>query len=228
MRASRRRLARLADRLRRARALLHAGRAALPGARRARRRSDRAAGQRALSGAAGLARAAHSAKLSDDLTAAGYHPFPAPSAVMLNEADMAYSRCIRCQTCDGFPCLVHAKSDAEVIAVRPALEHPNVTLLRNARALRLETERRGHGGHRGHRRGRRARTETLRGRHRRRLLRRGQLRRAAAALGQRQASERPRQRLRSGRPQLHVPQQPGGAGAVADDRTTRCSRRRWR
>ena len=31
--------------------------------------------------------------------------------------------------CDGFPCLVHAKSDAEVIAVRPALEHSNVTLL---------------------------------------------------------------------------------------------------
>ena len=78
-------------------------------------------------------------KLSDDLTAAGYHPFPAPAAVMLNEADMAYSRCIRCQTCDGFPCLVHAKSDAEVISVRPALEQPNVTLLRNARALKLET-----------------------------------------------------------------------------------------
>jgi choline dehydrogenase-like flavoprotein len=78
-------------------------------------------------------------KLSDDLVAAGYHPFPAPAAVMLNEADMAYSRCIRCQTCDGFPCLMHAKSDAEVVAVRPALEHSNVTLLRNARALRLET-----------------------------------------------------------------------------------------
>jgi choline dehydrogenase-like flavoprotein len=78
-------------------------------------------------------------KLWDDLTAAGYHPFPAPSAVMLNEADMAYSRCIRCQTCDGFPCLMHAKSDAEVVAVRPALEHANVTLLRNARALKLET-----------------------------------------------------------------------------------------
>ena len=78
-------------------------------------------------------------KLSDDLTAAGYHPFPAPAAVMLNEPDTAYSRCIRCQTCDGFPCLVHAKSDAEVISVRPALERPNVTLLRNARALRLET-----------------------------------------------------------------------------------------
>ena len=78
-------------------------------------------------------------RLFDDLEAAGYHPFPAPSAVMMNENDMAYSRCIRCQTCDGFPCLVHAKSDAEVIAVRPALEFPNVTLLRNAKALMLKT-----------------------------------------------------------------------------------------
>jgi choline dehydrogenase-like flavoprotein len=66
-------------------------------------------------------------QLFDDLTAAGYHPFPAPSAVMLDERNMAYSACIRCQTCDGFPCLVHAKSDAEVVAVRPALEFSNVT-----------------------------------------------------------------------------------------------------
>jgi choline dehydrogenase-like flavoprotein len=78
-------------------------------------------------------------KLFDDLTTAGYHPFPAPAAVLLNEPDMAHSRCIRCQTCDGFPCLVHAKSDAEVISVRPALERANVTLLRKARALKLET-----------------------------------------------------------------------------------------
>lgn len=78
-------------------------------------------------------------QLCDDIAAAGYHPFPAPSAIMLDESNMAYSTCIRCQTCDGFPCLVHAKSDAEVIAVRPALEFPNVTLIRNAQALRLET-----------------------------------------------------------------------------------------
>jgi choline dehydrogenase-like flavoprotein len=80
------------------------------------------------------------AKLAEDLKAIGYHPFHAPAAILLNEADMAYSRCIRCQTCDGFPCLVHAKADAEIIAVRPALECPNVTLLRQARALRLETD----------------------------------------------------------------------------------------
>ena len=78
-------------------------------------------------------------QLFEDMAAAGYHPFPAPSAIMLDESNMAYSTCIRCQTCDGFPCLVHAKSDAEVIGVRPALEFPNATLIRNAQALRLET-----------------------------------------------------------------------------------------
>jgi choline dehydrogenase-like flavoprotein len=78
-------------------------------------------------------------QLSDDLAAAGHQPFHAPCGVMLNEANMPYSACVRCSTCDGFPCLVHAKSDAEVLGVRPALEHPNVTLLTNAQAVRLET-----------------------------------------------------------------------------------------
>jgi len=79
------------------------------------------------------------AKLAEDFAAAGLHPFHAPCGVMLDEADMPYSACVRCATCDGFPCLVHAKSDAEVLAVRPALEHANVTLLRNAIAVRLNT-----------------------------------------------------------------------------------------
>jgi choline dehydrogenase-like flavoprotein len=82
-------------------------------------------------------------QLYDDLTAAGCHPFPSPCGIMLNEGNMAYSNCIRCQTCDGYPCLVHAKSDAEVVAVRPALEFPNVTLLRNAKAVKLETSANG-------------------------------------------------------------------------------------
>jgi choline dehydrogenase-like flavoprotein len=82
-------------------------------------------------------------QLADDLAAAGYQPFHAPCGILLNESNMAYSTCVRCSTCDGFPCLVHAKSDAEVIAVRPALEHENVTLVRNARAVRLETDSKG-------------------------------------------------------------------------------------
>jgi choline dehydrogenase-like flavoprotein len=52
---------------------------------------------------------------------------------------MPYSACVRCSTCDGFPCLVHGKADAEVLGVRPALEHANVTLLTNATALALTT-----------------------------------------------------------------------------------------
>ncbi len=78
-------------------------------------------------------------QLFADLKTAGYHPFPAPCGVMLDEQDMAASKCIRCQTCDGFPCLVHAKADAEVLGVRPALEFPNVTLLRNSKVLKLNT-----------------------------------------------------------------------------------------
>jgi choline dehydrogenase-like flavoprotein len=78
-------------------------------------------------------------QLSDDLEAAGYHPFHAPCGILLDETNPPYSTCIRCANCDGFPCPLHAKSDAEVIGVRPALEHPNVTLLTNAKAVRLDT-----------------------------------------------------------------------------------------
>ncbi|HEY1485658.1 MAG TPA: GMC family oxidoreductase [Micromonosporaceae bacterium] len=78
-------------------------------------------------------------KLSDNLTTAGFHPFHAPCGVMLNEANMPYSACVRCSTCDGFPCLVHAKSDAEVVSVRPALTYANVSLLTDAMAVQLET-----------------------------------------------------------------------------------------
>ena len=78
--------------------------------------------------------------LSDALAARGYHPFHAPCGILLDEVNPAYSACIRCANCDGFPCLVHAKADAEVLGIRPALEHENVTLLRRAKALRLETD----------------------------------------------------------------------------------------
>jgi choline dehydrogenase-like flavoprotein len=79
-------------------------------------------------------------QLSDDLQKVGLHPFHSPSGIMLDEANLAFSACIRCATCDGFPCLVHAKSDADVVAVRPAIRHDNVTLVRNAQVRRLETD----------------------------------------------------------------------------------------
>jgi len=78
-------------------------------------------------------------QLHDDFERLGHQPFHVPLGIMLDEKNPTTSRCIRCDTCDGHPCLVHAKSDAEVVCVDPALTHPNVSLLTNAFVTRLET-----------------------------------------------------------------------------------------
>ena len=94
-------------------------------------------------------------QLHDDLEAIGRHPFHAPCGVMLDELDMHDSACVRCATCDGFPCLVHAKSDAEVLGVRPALEHDERHAA-HQRARRAAGDERGrHVGDRRRRRPRR-------------------------------------------------------------------------
>jgi choline dehydrogenase-like flavoprotein len=78
-------------------------------------------------------------EIADILTSKGLHPYHTPVGIRLNEAQRYLSECIRCNTCDGFPCLVHAKSDAEVSAVRPAMGQENVTLLTEAKVLKLHT-----------------------------------------------------------------------------------------
>lgn len=79
-------------------------------------------------------------RLHDDLVRAGHRPFPLPLGIRLDESRPERSACIRCGTCDGFPCLVNAKSDAHVTCVAPALERPNVTLLTGARVTRILTD----------------------------------------------------------------------------------------
>ena len=79
-------------------------------------------------------------QLSDDFESLGLHPFHTPLGVMLDEKNQHASKCIRCNTCDGFPCLVYAKSDAQVCAVDPALENSNVSLITDAYVERLETD----------------------------------------------------------------------------------------
>jgi choline dehydrogenase-like flavoprotein len=78
-------------------------------------------------------------QLSADLSRRGLRPFHVPLGIMLDEGNPAKSRCLRCDTCDGFPCLVQAKSDAQVVCVDPALAYPNVTLMTNATVTRLLT-----------------------------------------------------------------------------------------
>ncbi|MCA9290678.1 MAG: GMC family oxidoreductase [Phycisphaerales bacterium] len=79
-------------------------------------------------------------QLSDDFARQGLRPFHTPLGIMRDERSPHASRCIRCETCDGYPCLVNAKADAQVCGIDPALEHANVTLRTGAFVRRLETD----------------------------------------------------------------------------------------
>jgi len=67
------------------------------------------------------------------------HPFELPNGILLDEAAPHRSACVRCSTCDGFPCLVNGKADAQTICVEPALQQPNVALLTDAYVSLLAT-----------------------------------------------------------------------------------------
>ncbi len=69
--------------------------------------------------------------LVEQLKAMGLHPSPLPLGLRGN--------CVYCNTCNSFPCKIHAKSDAEVCGVRPAVQSPNVTLWTSSKARRLIT-----------------------------------------------------------------------------------------
>ncbi len=79
-------------------------------------------------------------EITDGLGRAGLRPFSLPVGIKLNEQEPHLSECIRCNTFDGFPCLVNAKADAAVMCVLPALRHANVTLIAQAFVRRLETD----------------------------------------------------------------------------------------
>jgi choline dehydrogenase-like flavoprotein len=74
------------------------------------------------------------AEFAAALAAQGLHPFEMPMGIDLREG----GSCIRGRTCDGFPCKLDAKSDAEVRAVRPSLTGGGVRLLTRAYVDRLE------------------------------------------------------------------------------------------
>jgi choline dehydrogenase-like flavoprotein len=51
--------------------------------------------------------------------------------------------CIRCATCDGFPCMLGAKSDAETCAINPAIATGNARLMTGVQVRRIATDRTG-------------------------------------------------------------------------------------
>jgi choline dehydrogenase-like flavoprotein len=77
--------------------------------------------------------------IEDDVRKLGVHTFPIPLGLKRDEKDPMASKCVRCDTCDGYPCLVHAKSDADINCIREIMHLPNVTLMTGARVVRLVT-----------------------------------------------------------------------------------------
>ncbi|MFJ2217264.1 FAD-dependent oxidoreductase [Streptomyces sp. NPDC101062] len=75
-------------------------------------------------------------ELAERLRAQGLHPYPLELGIDLTDG----GACVRCGTCDGFPCRVSAKSDAETRALRPALREPTVRLLTGTYVSRLRTD----------------------------------------------------------------------------------------
>jgi choline dehydrogenase-like flavoprotein len=78
-------------------------------------------------------------EIQQDIQQLGLKPFPCPLGLKLDEADRLTSPCIRCDTCDGYPCMIHAKSDSDINCIRDIMHLPNVTLLTEAKVTRLVT-----------------------------------------------------------------------------------------
>ena len=147
----------------------------------------------------------------EQLRAQGLHPSPLPLGIR--------DGCVLCNTCNSFACKVHAKSEADVCCVRPAIERPNVELWTNAYAQRLVTNRPGDKVEavEVEVNGETVRVDAAAGR---RVVRRGQFRRAAAAVGERQAPERARELVGARRAPLHGAPRDDDAGipSVSEER----------
>ena len=76
------------------------------------------------------------AEAVDRLRGQGLHPSPLPLGLIDPGAP---DGCILCNTCNSFPCRLHAKSEAEVCCIRPATGEENVTLWTRAFARCLLT-----------------------------------------------------------------------------------------
>jgi choline dehydrogenase-like flavoprotein len=75
-------------------------------------------------------------RVADKLQRNGFTPSTLPLGLDLRQG----GACIRCATCDGFPCRVLAKSDADVSCVRPAVASGAVELLVNTYVERVLTD----------------------------------------------------------------------------------------
>ena len=78
-------------------------------------------------------------EMVDRLAEQGLHPSSTSMGVDIRPG----GTCQRCQTCDGFPCRLGAKSDAETCALEPAVAGGSVRLLTGARIRTIELDEHG-------------------------------------------------------------------------------------
>ena len=77
------------------------------------------------------------AAIVDRLREEGLTPSPLPLGL---RNPGAADGCVLCDTCNSFPCQLHAKSEADVCCVRPAIARENVTLWTSATAQKILTD----------------------------------------------------------------------------------------
>ncbi len=71
----------------------------------------------------------------DRFAGQGLRPYSLPQAVDWRPG----GSCVLCGTCDSYSCMVDAKGDADVCAMRPALRHDGIKLMTNADVRRILT-----------------------------------------------------------------------------------------
>jgi choline dehydrogenase-like flavoprotein len=74
-------------------------------------------------------------RIAERLRSQGLQPYTLPQAIDWRPG----GRCVRCRTCDSYACMLDAKGDADVCAMRPALQSPTVRLLTNAQVAAIVT-----------------------------------------------------------------------------------------
>ena len=84
------------------------------------------------------------AEVSEAIRKQGYNPSPIPLAIRLpQDANGRQNDRLHIELYDGYPDPTGAKGDSHVVGIQSALQYPNVTLLRNRKALKINTDKSG-------------------------------------------------------------------------------------
>ncbi len=80
-------------------------------------------------------------EVSNQIRRLGFHPTPIPLAIRMPEdLNGRQNDQLRVELYDGYPDPTGAKAESHVVGIQGALQYPNVSLLRNRKALKINTD----------------------------------------------------------------------------------------